>query len=203
MAKKNKAQEIAEIPIEEIAKLSKEQLIPYVKSLRYGYTRRVSSFKKKDLISHAQIAFEQSLTTKKPVQLTKLSRNQLLMEFARYSKFFKDKTSSEEGIKEVNREQDIRIFGADEKGNPLMTMTTQQRMDYWSAYEEFKNQYPQYAGQPYSESVQQSLADAVFDSKSQSFTDLLANAKKRLEQKQEEVNLRSVPNVYSGRGTTF
>ena len=116
--KQTQAEKIASIPIEQIIKMSgkeRKTLENYVRTLRGGYKRRVQSFARKGLTSHAQIAFEGTIPDKKPVQLTKMTRNQLILEFARYSKFFNDVTSSEAGIKKVNREQDIRIFGQDAK----------------------------------------------------------------------------------------
>lgn len=117
--KKTQAEKIASMPIENITKISDKErniLEKYVKTLRAGYKRRVQSLAKKGLVSHAQIALEGTIPDKKPVQLTKMTRNQLILEFARYAKFFNDVTSSEAGIKKVNREQDIRIFGQDAKG---------------------------------------------------------------------------------------
>lgn len=178
----------------------------YVRTMRQGYKRRVQSFARKGLTSHAQIAFEGTIPDKKPVQLTKMTRNQLILEFARYSKFFNDVTSSEAGIKKVNREQDIRIFGQDAKGRPRRTMTDNERQKFWSLYEEYENQHPTASSRYGSESIQQQIADALFDTQSvggDNLIDFLDRVENRLAQKTMEENLRSVPNVYSGRGTTF
>ena len=141
--KLTRAEQISNMPIGQVIKLSgkegRKKLESYIKSLRFGYKRRVQSFKKKGFISHAQIALEGTLPPGKEVQLTKMTRNQLILEFARYSKFFQDVTSSEAGIKEVNRQQDIRIFGTDERGRPKRTMTDTERQKYWSLYEEYQN----------------------------------------------------------------
>lgn len=207
--KQTKSEKIASIPIEQIIKMSgkeRKTLENYVRTMRQGYKRRVQSFARKGLTSHAQIAFEGTIPDKKPVQLTKMTRNQLILEFARYSKFFNDVTSSESGIKKVNREQDIRIFGQDAKGRPRRTMTDTERQKFWSLYEEYENQHPTASSRYGSESIQQQIADALFDTQSivgDNLIDFLDRVENRLAQKNVEENLRSVPNVYSGRGTTF
>lgn len=207
--RKTKSEQIASIPIEQITKMSgkeRKTLEKYVRTLRQGYKRRVQSFARKGLISHAQIALEGTIPNKKPVQLTKMTRNQLILEFARYSKFFNDVTSSETGIKKVNREQDIRIFGQDSRGRPRRTMTDKERQKFWTLYEEYENQHPTASSRYGSESIQQQIADALFDTQSiggENLIDFLDRVEQRLLQKTTEENLRSVPNVYSGRGTTF
>lgn len=207
--KQTQAERIASIPIEQIIKMSgkeRKTLENYVRTLQRGYKIRVQSFARKGLTSHAQIALEGTIPDKKPVQLTKMTRNQLILEFARYSKFFNDVTSSEAGIKKVNREQDIRIFGQDAKGRPRRTMTDTERQKFWSLYEEYENQHPTASSRYGSESIQQQIADALFDTQSiggDNLIDFLDRVENRLAQKNMEENLRSVPNVYSGRGTTF
>lgn len=205
--KLTRAEQISNIPMEQVMKLSgkggRKKLEGYVKSLRFGYKRRAQSFAKKGLISHAQIALEGTLPPGKQVQLTKMTRNQLILEFARYSKFFQDVTSSEEGIRKVNREQDIRIFGTDQKGRPKRTMTDAERQKYWSLYEEYQNQQPTANSRYGSESIQQMVAEALFDTDGtpgENLVDFLDRVEERLAQKSREENLRSVPNVYSGRG---
>ncbi len=209
MAKKKmtQAEKISQIPIEDIVRLSgkegRKQLEKYVSTLRQGYNRRVASFQRKGLVSHAQIALEGTVPETKPVQLTKMTRNQLVLEFARYSKFFQDKTSSEAGIKEVNKEQDVRIFGADSRGRPNRTMTDMERQKFWSLYEEYNNQQPTATSRYGSESIQQMVADAMFDTNAisgENLVDFLDRVEQSLAKKSLDENLRSVPNVYSGRG---
>lgn len=207
--KQTQAEKIASIPIENITKMSlseRKQLEKYIQTLRSGYKRRVQSFSRKGLISHAQIALEGTMPNKRPVQLTKMTRNQLILEFARYSKFFNDVTSTEEGIKKVNREQDIRIFGTDSRGKPKRTMTDLERQKFWNLFEEYQNQNPTANSRYGSESIQQYIADALFENQGindENLVDFLTRVEQRLEQKSIDENLRSVPNVYSGRGTTF
>lgn len=204
---KTKAERIASIPMEQVMRLSgkegRKTLEQYVKTLKFGYKRRVQSFRKKGLVSHAQIALEGSIPPGPQKQLTKMTRNQLILEFSRYSKFFQDETSSEKGIKRVNTQQDVRIFGADKKGRPKRKMTNSEREKYWSLYEEFQNQQPTANSKYGSESVQQMVAEALFDTEGtpgENLVDFLDRVEARLARKSEEENLRGAPNVYSGRG---
>lgn len=221
MAKKKKltkAEQIAKMSIEIFSKIKNDEagrkdLIQYVRTLRSGYNRRVSSFKRKGLKSYAQMSLEKSVPNSiRNTPVNKLTRNQLILEIARYSKFFNDATSSESGIKEINRQQDIRIFGKDKRGRPLKTMTQEEREKYWDLYEEFRNMFPQWRTQPFSESVQQLLADALFhedldeDSipfESKTLMEKLNILEKNMRERQTILNLEDVPNVLSGKGPRF
>lgn len=173
--------------------------------LRRSYIRRVEAFQRRNLISHAQIALESSMPQGKQKKLSEMTHNQLILEYARYAKFFTDETSTVEGIKRINREQDIRIFGADKRGRPNRTMTSQERERYWSLYEEYQNMHPTASSRYGSESVQQQLADAIFSlgDPSQNLVSFLDSVEQKLHQQYITENLRSMPNVYSGRGNTF
>lgn len=211
MAKKKQtqAEKIASIPIEQITKMTskdRKALEKYVKTLRAGYKRRVQLFVRKGLVSHAQIALEGTIPDKKPVQLTKMTRNQLILEFARYAKFFNDVTSSEEGIKSVNRAQDVRLFGTDAKGRPKYSMSQEERTRFWQLYEEYQNQNPsKFVNYGYN-TVQQAITEMTLSGSELTSDNLIVLMDKLdaiLEKSYFEQNLGSVPNVYSGRGTTF
>lgn len=229
MAKKKKltkAEQIAKMSPEMFSKIKndeagRQQLISYLRTLNSGYNRRISSFRRNHLVSHAEISFEASFakSPRKELVVKNLTRNQLLLEIARYSKFFNDKTSSVAGIKEVNKEQDKRIFGTDKRGRPLKTMTAEERTLYWTIYDEFKNMFPEWRGQPYSESIQTLLADVMFEQDFEGFKDLededytpfesmtlmekLIKLEKDMRERQTILNLEDVPNVLSGKGPRF
>lgn len=207
--KQTQAEKIASIPIEDITKMSgkdKKVLEKYVKTLRAGYKRRVQSFARKGLVSHAQIALEGTIPDKKPVQLTEMTRNQLILEFARYAKFFSDVTSSEAGIRSVNRAQDIRLFGADSRGRPKYSMSQEERTRFWQLYEEYQNQNPsKFVNYGYN-TVQQAITEMTLrgnELTSENIIVLMDKLDDILEKGYFDENLRSVPNVYSGRGPTF
>lgn len=153
--KKTYAEKFAATSFDEISSWSEKRMRKELKQARYAVNRRLASFKSRNMTSAAAIEY---LGTGglKPVRSTKsrsdvakenrsknpeaMSRNQLYLELARIHSFFNAKTSTVKGQSEVNRAQDIAIFGSDEKGNPLYTMTSREREDYWSVYMEFYNQ---------------------------------------------------------------
>lgn len=199
-----KAEKIAKIPIENMARKSGsdglKELRDAVRTLRMSYKRRVQSLAKKGLVSHAQISLEESISgNEKPV--SSMTRNQLLLDFARYSKFFNDKTSSEKGIREVNREQDARIFGTAPGGKPVRQMTNKEREKFWSVYDEYKNLHPGGIAVFSSESIQKAVGEIVGGVDSKPFMEVLEDVHQKLLKEYESKNSGSVPNVYSGRGT--
>lgn len=213
MAKKRKetqAEKIAKIPIEEISKITtndRKQLEKYVSQMRYGYKRRANQFKRQGVFSHAQKALEDSFSGKRQLPLNKMTRNQLIYEFARYQKFFSYITSTMEGIEKVNREQDIRIFGINkDTGQPLQRMTEEERELFWTVYDEYANQEPSGVNRYGYNFIWNQIGEMVISGEElskENLTKSLKAVKERLE-KTEKFSLEGdVPNVYSGRGPTF
>lgn len=197
-----KAEKLARIPIEKVMTkdTSIEDLRSMVRTLRTGYMRRVASFNKKDLVSYAQISLEGSMTGSQDKPLKNMTRNQLILEFSRYSKFFRDETSTEAGIRKVNIDQDRRVFGTDSLGNPLRTMSNEERARFWRLYDEYINQQPLATAKYGSESVQQQLADVMFTEKqNKTIMDILNQVENDLQDTYLKQQGGSVPNVFSGR----
>lgn len=220
MAKKlTKAEKIAQIPIEEIGKLKGEEGAKkqqqYLRTLVMGYKRRVASFRRKGLFSYAQEAYEGYNFVLDPQNIKNLTYNQRIMEIAKLQHFFNAKTSSERGIKEVEKEQDARIFGVDKRGRPLQRMDNITRRLYWKLYDEYLLQFP--TRYPQSDTVQQILASAIFpieilgsndigDGKTFSITEVLEEIEAKMKE-QDDINTEDLfnggPNVFMGRGPTF
>lgn len=153
--KKTYAEKFAATSFDEISSWSEKRMREELKQARYAVNRRLASFKSHNIASAAAIEY---LGTGglKPVRSTKsrsdlakenrskkpetMSRNQMYLELARIHSFFNAKTSTIKGQVEVNRAQDIAIFGTDAKGEPLYTMNSKEREDYWAVYMEFYNQ---------------------------------------------------------------
>lgn len=207
--KETQAERIAKIPIEEISKITvndRKKLEKYVSQMRYGYKRRANQFKRQGVFSHAQKALEDSTTHKKSKPLSKMSRNQLVLEFARYQKFFNSQTATLEGINKINRDQDIRIFGADENGRPLHRMTEQERQLFWTLYDEYENQEPSGVNRYGYAFIWNQIGEMIISGDELSKDNLIQslNALKSRLEKTEKFNLEGdVPNVYSGRGPTL
>lgn len=205
MAKRKltKAEKLARVPIEEVSKYGTAELLSALRTLSSGYKRRVGSFIRRGIFSYAQEKFESSMQGKgKP--FSEMSRNQLLIEYFRYANFFNDKTSTVEGIKQVNREQDIRIFGEGRGGRPLYSMHEDERKQFWRLYDEFKNQNKDATTKYGSESIQQSLADMLLNQVySEKFkTHFLNKLAKQLEDEKFAADVEEEPNVFSGRRNT-
>ena len=223
MAQKPRYEEIADIPIEEIAKLKAKnpddmkKLAQYINTLRRGFHSRVRQIEKAGLYSYAADAAEERSKLKDvpASQITKgrdpsSARNALLSEFAKYQQFFENKTSTVEGILEENREQDKRIFGVDDYGNPLGTLTKDQRVDFWSAWSEFQNQNANLVStREYSARAIQMLREVLYDNGFGKNENLLDTAKQfvmnQMKERMEEYirysgekTMRDAANVYAG-----
>ena len=136
MARRPQYEIIAEMAYEDIAKTKGsengiKQLSRYVNILRRGLAIRVAQIEKAGEYSYALDKLEQANLKNIPAsqigkgRSLKDRRNLLLQEIARYQTFFEEKTSTIEGIREVNRKQDVRIFGETETGQPKDTLTNE------------------------------------------------------------------------------
>lgn len=180
--KKTVAEKLAEIPWEDISKLTTsaedmKTLMRYVDTMRQGMKRRVQMFNRRGIFSYAADSLEamniknvparnivnQIMKSKAGPGKSKLAtaRNALIAEFAKYQQFFNSQTSSIEGVELVNAEQDKRIFGGEYQKK---SMTDEERKVFWHMYEDFMES-PSFArtASMTSETVQQYLASAMFD----------------------------------------
>ena len=87
----------------------------------------------------------------------KMTVHQIRSELFHIQEFFKSKTGDVKGAREVMREQDIRIFGENSRGNPVKRMTIEERTKFWSVYEEFLSAYKNAEAIYGSEKIQQYL----------------------------------------------
>lgn len=226
MAKKKAsyAEKLAKTPIEEISTWSEQRMRKELKAARYAVNRRLSAFKSRGMTSAAAIEYlgtgglkpnvpskksrnerAESIRQKDP---TKLSRNQMYLELARIQSFFSAKTSTVKGQAEVNREQDISIFGSDIHGNPKYTMTQKEREDYWAVYMEFYNQNTSlFSRVGKSETVKTILGDiqingALDKNRLNDMLNLIKSELKEREKRKQRANTRErgrVANVHRGR----
>lgn len=203
------AEKISKIPIEDIVKMGGDErstLEKYVKLLRTSYNTRMKSIKKAGEFSHADQALKKSLKNRIRKPVDKMTRNQLLLEFAAYSSFFNSQTSSIKGIRKVNLEQDKRLFGTDNRGIPLRRMSSAERERFWEVYDEFAVQKKaSFTNFGYNQ-VQEYITKMVVGGKdlvNTELTELLDTLENSLDKGYYEENIRSVPNVYSGRGDVF
>lgn len=151
-SRKTKAEQYAEMPYAEFSKYKADEagvkgLSNILNTLYRAYNMRTKQFRRNDLYSFAEQAFKKGNPWYRPAsriakgKSLEERRGELLSEINLYLKFFRDTTSSVAGIKQVNREQDIRVFGKDASGNPVMTMTPQQRIAFWDAWSTYEERY--------------------------------------------------------------
>lgn len=175
MARKPFGEFLADMSDEELSRLDETEIKDYLKKARYAYQRRTQQFKRQHVSSYAEIAFEMArggmyrdengeLLKKrmknKPVD--KMTRNQAYHELAQIQHFFQSESSTVEGARNINAQQDMRIFGTTMyrgKKIPIQQMTDYARERYWAAYEEFQTNEisRKFLGALQSETIQQAL----------------------------------------------
>lgn len=136
----------------------------------------------------------------------KMTVHQIRSELFHIQEFFKSKTGDVKGAREVMREQDIRIFGENSRGNPVKRMTMEERTKFWSVYEEFLSTYKNAEAIYGSEKIQQYLGSltlgnrrvSAFRKGSIGLMDQLSALDKMLRESGEE-NVIEMRNVRQGR----
>lgn len=98
-----------------------------------------------------------------PERMNKMNSNQMRMELARLQQFFKAKTSTIPGTRQVSSDVAKRIFGANSKGRAKENFSVDEWRQFWDIYDEYKNQRPE---DVFSQSkvVQQALGQIVIES---------------------------------------
>lgn len=202
MAKrKTFAEKIAETPLEEISKWKQKEMATTLKKLRTSYSRRIASFHKKGIVSEAEVTFSAGNSMKRNID--DMTRNQMLYEVARLQAFFQSRTSTERGVREVNKEQDARIFGVNRRGTPKYTMSNEERARYWALYSEYHNMYKAESTRYSSENIQQMLGEILRSREinPSDFVSILDRVQSELEsQRESELEEDFAANVYQGRG---
>ena len=136
----------------------------------------------------------------------KMTVHQIRSELFHIQEFFKSKTGDVKGAREVMREQDIRIFGENARGNPVKRMTIEERTKFWSVYEEFLSTYKNAEAVYGSEKIQQYLGSltignrrvSAFRKGSIGLMDQLSALDKMLRESGEE-DVIEMRNVQQGR----
>lgn len=212
--KKTKAELLSELTPEDLAVYGGADsdigaLVSILKTLMYGITRRASSLDSAGLYSHA---LENYRDIGKPniEKILKISdarrkRNRLIYEIVRAQNFFNSKSSSIRGVEQINKMQDIRIFGKDKYGRPLGKLNSTQRKKYWDLYNEYKSQHTGDFYSLKSEQIQQLLGEYYTKKGSgEDFVQTLNDFNETMVgPKYIEENIGSVPNVFSGTRDDF
>ena len=216
MARRPQYEIVAEMAFEDIAKTKGtesgiKELSRYVNILKRGLAIRKAQIEKAGEYSYALDKLEKANLKNIPAsqigrgRSLKDRRNLLLQEIARYQAIFESQTSTVEGIREVNREQDARIFGVDESGQPKATLNPEERKEFWSLFEEYEKFDPGYSGKYGSSTVQQLIGDMYVEGSLNRAT-MLSEARRRLEALKAQTEggtIEEIANVYAGRRFNF
>lgn len=216
MARRPQYEIVAEMPFEDLAKTKGtesgiKELSRYVNILKRGLSIRKAQIEAAGEYSYALDKLEQANLKNIPAsqigrgRSLKDRRNLLLQEIARYQAIFESQTSTVEGIREVNREQDARIFGTNESGQPKETLTSEERKEFWSLYEEYEKYDPTGNTRYGSSTAQQVIAD-MYRSGSVDRATMLSEARRRLDELKAQTEggtIEEIANVYAGRRFNF
>lgn len=157
-----------EIDIEDFPKYSGEnveKLYDIYKAMRRQVNVRKNRFRRSGEFSHALERYDRE--AKEQLQFVgPKSYNSLVGEIVLMQKFFNSETSSVTGAREVNKREDLRIFGpsARSETKPARTMTARERELYWDLVDEWYDQQFKTNSHLASGQIQRSLADLMFKS---------------------------------------
>ena len=139
-----------------------------------------------------------------------MNRNKAQAELFRIQEFFNSESGDVKGARRIMREQDARIFGVNEKGNPIKRMTLEERTKFWSVYEEFMKSNPRYDNVYQSGKVQQYLGEimsgerkerGVFKKGSIGMIKRLNELQRKMQEDESKYENFGF-NIFSGRGPT-
>lgn len=158
-------QKIKNMDPSDISNMKSAKLREILRAARSHYKAQAEKFEKhsRTVWSPAYQKMEEFYDLKGEKAVSRMRARDMRNEIFHLRDFFKAQTSTITGSREVAREQDIIIFGKDEKGNPLHRMTKSQRTEFWSAYSEFELLNPTYFQDMQSERVQQYLGQMMLD----------------------------------------
>jgi len=157
------AEKISKIDYSEVEKIQDiKKLEKMFTTLRQGYVRRKKSLEKvykyipavegiekyRDVyrgnLTDYRKKFEHDFEVMKQVtNITDKAHdnqyvNALHSQINQYQQFFRNMTSTKEGMEKWRLEQDKRIFGMDKNGIPIQSMDDDTRKNFWAVYNEYR-----------------------------------------------------------------
>ena len=208
MARKSVTQKVLEMSFEDIGQQNKSTLAKYYKSMRSALGKRMKTFREAGEFSHAYNVYERELKKEIPMKVSEMTQGRLQKEVVRLKKFFEGETSTVEGAQEVNRRQDVMIFGAIPGTNiPNRTMSVTERKEYWDLFDEWYAQEYETHPKLQSGEIQNTLADLMYagtgDFNSMLLTEKLAFISERASEEHEMDLRRKSSSVLRGKGSGF
>lgn len=208
MARKTITKKVLEMSIEDIGQQNKSTLAKYYKSMRSALGKRMKTFREAGEFSHAYNVYEREFKKEIPMKVSEMTQGRLQKEVVRLKKFFESETSTVEGAEEVNRRQDVMIFGAIPGTNiPNRTMSVTERKEYWNLFDEWYAQEYETHPKLQSSEIQNTLADLMYadtgEFNSMLLTEKLAFLSKRASEEHEMDLRRKSSSVLRGKGSGF
>lgn len=198
-----------------IGKMKNAELRRFLRAARQLFNTQQKTFKKyeKTVYSPALDKMEDYYDSNGKKSVSRMTTSQLRNEIFRLQEFFDSESSTVPGARKIATEQDRRIFGVDEKGNPVRRMTLQQRSDFWAAYQEFVSmQKESYIRNMGSNTIQQYLGEMIIESSKKSGNSEFINysnfeeLKRRIEKQKAQEDWEMVEDygdsdIFSGKRT--
>lgn len=170
MARKITYARIKSMEASEISKLSQKEAAEMLRQFREKFRYRQKAFDRagKNVYSPALEKMESYYERNGVRSPDSMNVNKIRSELFQIQDFFKAETADVKGARKVMRDQDARIFGTNEKGQPLKRMTIEERTKFWSVYEEFLKTYKNAESLYGSGKIQQYLGDLTLQDRKKS-----------------------------------
>ena len=208
MARKSITQKVLEMSDKDIGQQNKSTLAKYYKSMRTALGVRMKTFREAGEFSHAYNVYEREFKKEIPMKVSEMTQGRLQKEVLLLKKFFEGETSTVEGAQEVNRRQDVMIFGAIPGTNiPNRTMSVTERKEYWDLFDEWYAQEYETHPKLQSSEIQNTLADLMYagtsEFNSMLLTEKMAFLSERASEAHEMDLRRKSSSVLRGKGSGF
>ena len=208
MASKSITQKVLEMSDKDISQQNKNTLEKYYKSMRTALGVRMKTFRDAGEFSHAYNRYEREYKKGIQMKVSEMTQGRLQKEVLLLKKFFESETSTVEGAQEVNRRQDVMIFGAIPGTNiPNRTMSVTERKEYWDLFDEWYAQEYETHPKLQSSEIQNTLADLMYadtgEFNSMLLTEKMAFLSERAAEEHEIDLRRKSSSVLRGKGSNF
>lgn len=190
MAKKEKwnKKKIIGLSPSEIGKMNRPQMLNLIKQAREIFDKQENKFNKyKSTVFSPSLEWMKDYYSENRDKLNKMSLNKLRAEAFRLQNFFDSKTSTVPGARAIQRDQDKRIFGTKKNGVPKERLTIDERKEFWSIYNEYKQINPADVLET-SNIVQQILGEMIIQNDKLNRAEFLKEARERFYQYRHRYN---------------
>lgn len=201
----------------DISKMKNPELRALLRGARQLYTQqeKVLNRYSQQVYSHAYELMKDYYEENGTKSVSRMRQSELRGEIFRLQEFFDSQSATVPGARKIALEQDKRIFGETKTGKPKRRMSVEQRKNFWSAYDEYKNIHSEsYVRNMGSNTIQQMLAeiaiesatfDEDFDDGNWFTADMLADLDRRVQERKESEDWETSGydnfdgNVHSGK----